>query len=84
MRADDVAGNDPGRYDLPRHRRTINSREEGLTCVLMTWRAISDRPNLHHLLLLCAHVVLVHRREGPELAGDGCDYHDGYILLAVY
>ena len=34
----------PGGYCSPRHRTTVNSRNEGYKRVLTTWRAISGRP----------------------------------------
>ena len=34
----------PARCCSPRHRMPFSSRNEGLKCVSMTWRAISGRP----------------------------------------
>jgi len=45
MRVDDVAGNGPGIYCLPRRRMPFHSRDKASECVSMTWRAMSARPS---------------------------------------
>ena len=39
MRVDDAVGNGPGGYCSPLQSMPFDLENEGLTCVLMTWRA---------------------------------------------
>jgi len=44
VRADDVAGNGPGRQYSPRQRMLFNTRDKGSESVSMTWQTVSARP----------------------------------------
>ena len=76
MCVDDVVGKGPGRCYLPHQRMPFNSKNEGLYCVSMTWRATSGRPyHLHVALHL--HVGAAHDAARHGAANHARHHHGG-------
>ena len=76
MRVDNVTGNVPGKYCSPCHRLALNSRDEGLKRVAMTWHAMTCRPYVPFMLPLLTP-MLVPARDMPKSASFTCAFFDG-------